>query len=104
DLDPQAVLGSYAGAIGLPQFMPGSFNRYAVDLDGDGHIDLHDSAADAIGSIANFLAAHGWQAGLPVRFAVTPPADAAHLATLLEPDILPMFSAQEFAAHGAELD
>jgi len=55
--------GSYAGAIGIPQFMPGSIRRYGVDFDGDGTIDLQQSASDAIGSVANFLRQHGWQPG-----------------------------------------
>lgn len=64
--DALTVKGSYAGAIGIPQFMPGSYRRFAVDFDGDGRRDLHGSAADAIGSVANFLKAHGWQRGQPV--------------------------------------
>jgi membrane-bound lytic murein transglycosylase B len=68
--DPLAVTGSFAGAIGLPQFMPGSIRRYAVDFDGDGRIDLTESPADAIGSVASFLVAHGWQPGLPILFEV----------------------------------
>jgi membrane-bound lytic murein transglycosylase B len=59
--DVFAARGSYAGAIGIPQFMPGSVRRYAVDFDGDGTVDLERSAADAIGSVANFLKQHGWQ-------------------------------------------
>ena len=58
-----ATRGSYAGAFGIPQFMPSSARRYAVDFDGDGAIDLHRSAADAVGSVANFLKRHGWQPG-----------------------------------------
>ena len=58
--------GSFAGAIGVPQFMPGSVRRYAVDFDGDGHIDLWSSADDAIGSVANYLARHDWLRGQPV--------------------------------------
>ena len=58
-----ALRGSYAGAIGIPQFMPGSTRRYAVDFDGNGAIDLRRSPVDAIGSVANFLKEHGWQAG-----------------------------------------
>jgi membrane-bound lytic murein transglycosylase B len=64
--DAASVRGSYAGAIGIPQFMPGSIRRYAVDFDGDGRRDLRESPADAIGSVANFLRAHGWAAGEPV--------------------------------------
>jgi len=61
--DVFSVKGSYAGAIGIPQFMPGSIRRYAVDFDGNASIDLRRSAADAIGSVANFLRAHGWRRG-----------------------------------------
>jgi peptidoglycan lytic transglycosylase B len=67
ELDVFAVKGSYAGAIGMPQFMPGSYLRYAVDFDGDGAINLQDNAADAIGSVANFLRRHGWKPGEPVQ-------------------------------------
>ena len=60
-IDPLTLLGSYAGAIGLPQFMPSSIMKYAVDFDGDSHIDLRNSTADAIGSVAHFLVEHGWR-------------------------------------------
>jgi len=60
-LDPFTLLGSFAGAIGMPQFMPGSVLAYGVDYDHDGHLDLRNSAVDAIGSVANFLVQHGWQ-------------------------------------------
>lgn len=64
-IDPLSLLGSYAGAIGLPQFMPSSIIEYATDFDGDGHIDLRNSAVDAIGSVASFLSRHGWQRNDP---------------------------------------
>jgi len=67
-IDPLRVKGSYAGAIGIPQFMPGSYRRFAVDFDGDGQINLATSPADAIGSIGNFLKSHGWLRGQPVAF------------------------------------
>ncbi len=60
-IDPLSLTGSFAGAVGLPQFMPGSIISYAVDFDGDGVVDLRNSPVDAIGSVANFLARHGWQ-------------------------------------------
>lgn len=66
--DALAIKGSFAGAIGLPQFMPGSIRRYALDFDGDGRIDLTGSAVDAIGSVASFLSAHGWQRDTPILF------------------------------------
>jgi len=59
-IDPFTLLGSFAGAVGLPQFMPGNILKYGVDFDGDGHVDLRGSTADAIGSVANFLVQHGW--------------------------------------------
>src|SRR5258705_1655603 len=103
-LDPTAPKGSYAGAMGMPQFMPSSFNRYAVDLDGDGHVDLARSSADAIGSVAHYLAEFGWQRGMPTRFEVAAPVDTVDRAVLLAPDILPSFGVQEFAQRGARLD
>jgi len=63
---PLVPKGSFAGAMGMPQFMPGSYRRYAVDFDGDGHVDLWKSGADVVGSIANYLARHDWQADAPV--------------------------------------
>ncbi len=65
-VSPLHIKGSYAGAIGIPQFIPSSYRRYAVDFDGDGRRDLIGNAADAIGSIANFLVRHGWQPKAPV--------------------------------------
>ena len=58
-----SLRGSWAGAIGIPQFMPGSYMKFAVDFDGDGVIDLSGNPADAIGSVANFLKQHGWKPG-----------------------------------------
>jgi membrane-bound lytic murein transglycosylase B len=62
---------SYAGAIGLPQFMPGSIRNFAKDGDGDGVIDLRQSRSDAIASVARFLRMHGWQPGMPIYFPIT---------------------------------
>jgi membrane-bound lytic murein transglycosylase B len=69
-LDVATLRGSYAGALGIPQFIPSSWRRYAVDGDGDGKRDLTASHADAIGSVANFLRAHGWRRDEPVADAV----------------------------------
>ena len=102
-IEPSALKGSYAGALGMPQFMPSSVNRYAVDFDGDGHVDLQADPADVIGSVANYLAAFGWRAGLPPRFDVVPPTDPVEKGRLLAPDIVPEFTAAEFSAAGARL-
>lgn len=65
-VDPLGVTGSYAGAMGMPQFMPSSFRAYAVDFDHDGHIDIWSDPEDAIGSVASYFQRHGWVAGDPV--------------------------------------
>ena len=68
-LDPLVPLGSYAGAMGIPQFMPTSFRNCAVDGDGDGHRDLWGDWTDVFASVGNYLKAHGWRAGEPVMTA-----------------------------------
>ncbi len=73
-LDPLAPVGSYAGAMGLPQFMPSSFRNFAVDGDADGKRDLWNDWADVFSSVGNYLKVHGWRAGEPVVVA----ADAAN--------------------------
>jgi membrane-bound lytic murein transglycosylase B len=76
-VDPLALRGSYAGAMGLPQFMPSSYRRHAVDFDGNGSIDLLRSPADAIASVASYLKAYGWTAGEAARARVRLPAGTA---------------------------
>ena len=84
-IDPLALKGSYAGAMGLPQFMPSSYRRYAVDFDGDGVVDLAGSAADAIGSVASYLRAYGWTTGEPPTVSVQlPSGKEAELVTGLQ--------------------
>jgi membrane-bound lytic murein transglycosylase B len=104
DADPLEPVGSYAGAMGMPQFMPSSFARWAVDFDGDGRIDLAHSAADVIGSVANYFQSYGWQPGMPPYYPVS--FDPARLDkdALLAPDILPTFSVASFTAKGAVLE
>jgi membrane-bound lytic murein transglycosylase B len=77
-LDPMKMRGSYAGAMGIPQFLPSSFRRYAVDFDADGRRDLM-SVADAIGSIANYYREFGWQTGGTVLVPVTVSGDTEAL-------------------------
>ncbi|MDK9703926.1 MAG: lytic murein transglycosylase B [Sulfuritalea sp.] len=72
---PLAYTGSYAGALGLPQFLPSSRRRFAIDFDHSGRIDLTASAADAIGSVANFMAGHGWERDAPIAVVVTVAGD-----------------------------
>ncbi len=66
DVDACGIKGSYAGAMGLPQFMPSNYRRFAVDFDGDGVRDILDDPDDAIGSVALYLKRHGWETGAPV--------------------------------------
>ena len=63
DIDVDEMTGSYAGAMGMPQFISSSYRRYAVDFDGDGKRDLWNSIPDVIGSVANYFSEHGWQKG-----------------------------------------
>lgn len=101
--DPARVRGSYAGAIGLPQFMPSSRAKFAVDFDGDGRINLL-SAADAIGSVAHYFKMHGWQSGMPTHYALRFDETRVDKEALLLPDILPTFSAAQMEQRGVVLD
>lgn len=87
---PVEPLGSYAGAMGYGQFIPSSYRHYAVDFDGDGLRDIWENRADAIGSVANYLARHGWRRGEPVMMPVDPPAeteDVSVFSSALEPSM-----------------
>ena len=79
DVQPSRMLGSYAGAMGQPQFMPDSYLHYAVDFDGNGRRDIWDSRGDVLGSIANYLALSGWRYGEPAcqPIQVPPEIDAS---------------------------
>ncbi len=101
--DPHAWRGSFAGAMGLPQFMPSSWVRYAVDFDGDGRVDLFGSAEDAIGSVANYFKGYGWRTGMPSTYPVEVDPQRSDMDTLLAPDILPSFGVERFTALGATL-
>ncbi len=86
-LDPAAVKGSYAGAMGWPQFIASSYRNYAVDFDGDGIRDLLSNPVDAIGSVANYLSVHGWQPGRPVARQVG--VNGAAVAALVKQGLKP---------------
>ena len=93
---PLAYTGSYAGALGLPQFLPSSRRRFAIDFDGDGRIDLIGSAPDAIGSVASFLARHGWQKDAPIAIEVSVAGDGAQ--ALIDAGIAPQRTPREMLA------
>lgn len=103
DMDPLAVRGSFAGAIGIPQFMPGSQRRYAVDFDEDQRVDLSASNEDAIGSVARFLEQHGWRSGEPVATRARIEAGEPDRA-LLEAGIRPSLRVAELARRGIASD
>jgi membrane-bound lytic murein transglycosylase B len=102
-VDPMEMRGSYAGAMGLGQFMPSSWVKYAIDFDGDGKVDLFNSPVDAIGSVANYFKSFGWKTGQPTHYAVSFDAAKLDKDALLAPDILPTFSMESFQAKGAVL-
>jgi membrane-bound lytic murein transglycosylase B len=96
--DPLEFLGSYAGAMGMPQFIPSSFRSYAVDFDGDGHRDLWENTADIIGSVANYFSRHHWRKGEAVasRAKLKSPAPQA----MLDKGLSPSLSLTELKAAG----
>tara|TARA_R110002050_G_scaffold9504_1_gene33209 strand:+ start:355746 stop:356726 length:981 start_codon:yes stop_codon:yes gene_type:complete len=94
-------IGSYAGAMGLGQFMPSSYREYAVDFDGDGHRDIWTNPTDAIGSIANYLKRHGWVAGKSITHPTYFTGKVAD--DLIEKGMKPSLSRQTLATAGVSL-
>ena len=101
DRDVFSLKGSYAGAIGIPQFMPSSYRLYAVDFDGSGDADLRSSPVDAIGSVANFLKLHGWESGAPTAIAAG--VSGQSYRDLVDAGIKPNMRASELAALGVSI-
>jgi membrane-bound lytic murein transglycosylase B len=102
--DPLRPRGSYAGAMGMPQFMPTSVAKWGIDYDGDKRIDLVRSTEDVIGSVANYFRSYGWQPGMPTHYPVAFDKDKLDMDALMAPDILPTFSVPSFQAKGAVLE
>ena len=94
--DPLSYSGSYAGALGLPQFLPSSRRRFAIDFNHDDSIDLAASPADAIGSVANFLAEHGWEKDAPIAVVVAVTGDG--IQALIDAGIAPTRTPREMEA------
>jgi membrane-bound lytic murein transglycosylase B len=107
-VDPVSILGSFAGAIGIPQFMPTSIRKWAVDFNEDGRIDLMASDADSIGSVANFLAEHGWQRDEPILFDARLAGDSEIAPDAGTDGLVGTLTAgapwSELAAHGVQTD
>ena len=104
NVDPLTLRGSFAGAMGMPQFMPSSWIKYAVDFDGDGKIDLFNNPVDVIGSVAHYFRAFNWQPGMPTHYAVNFDPQKLNMDALLAPDILPTFSVASFVDKGGILE
>jgi len=102
DMDPLQVRGSFAGAIGIPQFMPGSQRRYAVDFDGDQRVDLSGSVDDSIGSVARFLEQHGWLPGDPI--AMPARINGEPERSLIEAGIQPTLKVADLTQQGITSD
>lgn len=99
--NPLSYIGSYAGALGLPQFLPSSRRRFAIDFDQDGRIDLDSSPADAIGSVANFLGEHGWEKDAPVTVTVTATGDGVQ--NLVDEGITPRRTPRQIEESGIRI-
>ena len=99
-VDARTLKGSFAGAVGIPQFMPGSIKRFAVSASGAQEINLNTNMADAIASVANFLVEHGWQRGLPTFAPVRLPASADKL---VDGGLKPTLDWTQLQAAGAKL-
>jgi membrane-bound lytic murein transglycosylase B len=100
-VDPAVLKGSYAGAMGIPQFMPSSFRAYAVDGDADGRRDIWTNPRDALGSVANYLRRHGWESGQPIAMrALESPENSAQVSKTVELDR----TLTEYAALGVRPD
>ena len=98
NLEARELRGSYAGAMGMPQFISSSYRAYAVDFDGDGQVNLFDSIADITGSVANYFVRHGWQRGGRVARPLTAIED--NRIDALEPSRKPQYTWAELKQSG----
>lgn len=90
-IDPLQPLGSYAGAMGMPQFMPSSFRKLAADGDGDGRRDIWNNPADAIASVARYFHANGWHTGEPIAASIAGPVSASGKVVKLDEETGPAY-------------
>lgn len=101
-LDIRGVKGSYAGAMGIPQFISSSYRSYAVDFDGDGSANLFQSLPDVLGSVANYFKRHGWKPGQAISFPLEKKASEGPVD--LKPGMKPKYGWKDFQAAGLKAD
>lgn len=101
-IDPRKQMGSYAGAMGMPQFISSSFRSYAIDFDKDGFRDLWNNPADAIGSVANYFKRHGWKKDEPVVARVS--TRGKSFKRLLRRELEPEYSYHNLKKHGVKFE
>lgn len=101
-ISPLSLKGSYAGAMGQPQFIPSSFRTYAVDFDGDGRRDLWEDVDDVIGSVANYFHRHGWERGEEVAYPAR--LKGKRYVELLERGVKPKTAAGKLGNYGVDID
>ena len=100
-VDPLSLQGSYAGAMGQPQFMPTSFRRFAVDFDGNGKRDLWTNTDDIIGSVANYFAEHGWKSGEPITRRAK--VRGTHYQQIVDAGMKPSYKYKELKPFGVSI-
>lgn len=99
--DPLSLTGSYAGAMGMPQFISSSFRSYAVDFDKDGKRDLWENVADVLGSVGNYFKRHGWKAGEPVAHKVN--VSGLKYKNMIDDSLKPRYTVEELRLAGVVL-
>ncbi|MFT5426077.1 MAG: membrane-bound lytic murein transglycosylase B [Gammaproteobacteria bacterium] len=98
NVNPLSLKGSYAGAMGIPQFISSSYRNYAIDFDSDGKKDLWQNPVDAIGSVASYFNRHGWQAGQSVTFPVK--VTGGKVSEIIDGDLKPNIRADGLSKYG----
>lgn len=101
NIPPKELMGSYAGAMGMPQFISSSFRRYAIDFDNDGKRDLWNNPTDAIGSVANYFKKHHWKPGEPITHKVQ--VHGKRYTKLIDQELKPVNTQQELLKNGVIL-
>jgi membrane-bound lytic murein transglycosylase B len=100
--DVRSIKGSYAGAMGMPQFIASSYRNYAVDFDGDGVANLFDNKQDVLGSVANYFKRHGWQPGQAIAFPLSLKKSGASKIKQFKPGVKPTYAWKELRGAGVD--